>query len=143
MDFRQLRYFMEIARQGSLTKASEKLGITQPPLGYHVRRLEDELQLSLLVRGSRGVRLTPGGRILFEEGAVIVKSLGTLREACVDPAHKCWLIVFQELASHKVVSGAFTALIDRNFAADKVTATDRNGISCNGGLGIHDRLPTF
>jgi LysR family nitrogen assimilation transcriptional regulator len=84
MDFRQLRYFMEIARQGSLTKASEKLGIAQPSLGYHVRRLEEELQLPLLVRSSRGVGLTAAGRILFEEGGAIVNSLEALRHRLLE-----------------------------------------------------------
>jgi LysR family nitrogen assimilation transcriptional regulator len=84
MDIRQLRYFMEIAQQGSLTKASEKLGIAQPSLGYQIRRLEEELQLPLLVRSSRGVELTPAGRLLYEEGGAIVTSLETLRQRLLD-----------------------------------------------------------
>jgi LysR family nitrogen assimilation transcriptional regulator len=84
MDIQQLRYFMEIARQGSLTKASEKLGIAQPSLGYQIKRLEAELQLPLLVRNSRGVELTPAGRLLLEEGKNIVLSMETLRQRLLD-----------------------------------------------------------
>jgi Bacterial regulatory helix-turn-helix protein, lysR family/Tripartite tricarboxylate transporter family receptor len=42
MDFRQLRYFIEIAEQGSFTKAAGKLRITQPSLGCQIKRLEGE-----------------------------------------------------------------------------------------------------
>ena len=84
MDIRQLRYFMEIAQLGSMTKASEKLGITQPSLGYQIKRLEVELQMPLLVRNSRGVELTPAGRLLLEEGKSIVLSMETLRQRLLD-----------------------------------------------------------
>jgi LysR family nitrogen assimilation transcriptional regulator len=46
MDFRQLRYFIEIAEQGSFTKAAEKLRIIQPSLGYQIKRLEAELRVN-------------------------------------------------------------------------------------------------
>ena len=84
MDIRQLRYFVEIAQQGSLTKASEKLGITQPSLGYQINRLEEELQLRLLVRNSRGVSLTPAGRLLLDEAKGVIASMDGLRQRLLD-----------------------------------------------------------
>lgn len=84
MDFRQLRYFIEIAEHGSFTKAAQTLRITQPSLGYQIKRLEAELQLRLLRRHSRGVSLTSAGQVLFEEGRVILMSMDNLQQRLSD-----------------------------------------------------------
>ena len=52
MDVRQLRYFVCIAQLGSLSAASHRLGIAQPSLSQHVKHLEEELGVELLVRTS-------------------------------------------------------------------------------------------
>lgn len=61
MDSRKLRYFAEVARTGSFSRAAEELRIAQPALSRRVREVEDELGQKLLVRHGRGVRLTPFG----------------------------------------------------------------------------------
>ena len=43
MDFKQLTYFLEIVKQGNITKASKKLHIAQPHLSQQLKMLEDEL----------------------------------------------------------------------------------------------------
>ena len=58
VDVRQLRYFVAIADQHSISLASEKLGIAQPSLSHHVMRIEEELGVQLLVRSTRGDTLT-------------------------------------------------------------------------------------
>src|SRR5712692_10615959 len=58
----QIEAFVEAQRRGSITSAAEALGLTQPTLTARLRGLEQELGAQLLVRGRRGVSLTPAGR---------------------------------------------------------------------------------
>ncbi len=64
MELRLLKYFLAVAREGSVTGAAERLHITQPTLSRQIRELEEELGQTLLVRGSRSVSLTGEGLLL-------------------------------------------------------------------------------
>ncbi len=64
MDLVHLRYFRTIAEIGSLTAAARKLGVTQPTLTSAVKKLEDYLGSTLLLRNARGVTVTPTGAAL-------------------------------------------------------------------------------
>ncbi len=75
MDLRQLRYFHAVARHESLTAASDALNVTQPAVGQQVRKLEATLGLKLLARHSRGMRLTPVGKILFRRAEEILAAV--------------------------------------------------------------------
>jgi DNA-binding transcriptional LysR family regulator len=67
MELRQLRYFVEIADQGSFTKAADTLAIAQPALSAQVHKLEAELGSQLFVRTKRGIVLTDVGRVVHEQ----------------------------------------------------------------------------
>ncbi|PSJ43704.1 LysR family transcriptional regulator [Zobellella endophytica] len=67
MDFRQLRYFVAIVEEGSLSAASRKVHIAQPALTRQLHTLEDALQVSLFERHTRGMTLTVTGRALYED----------------------------------------------------------------------------
>jgi len=79
VDLRQLEYFAAVARHGHFTRAAEELYVTQSALSQQVRRLEAELGLQLLVRGSRGVELTPAGADLLDRAEAIVAELARAR----------------------------------------------------------------
>lgn len=64
MEIRVLRYFVEIARQGSMTAAAEALHVSQPALSRQMKELEKELGKKLFRRGSRNVYLTEEGILL-------------------------------------------------------------------------------
>jgi len=64
MELRVLRYFLETAREGSVTRAAERLHISQPTLSRQLKDLEGELGKKLFVRGSHDVRLTDEGMLL-------------------------------------------------------------------------------
>lgn len=66
MEFRRLSYFRLIASEGSLSKASAVLGITQPALSRQMRLLEEELGVTLFQRMAKGMRLTAEGEYLRE-----------------------------------------------------------------------------
>lgn len=66
MEFRQIRYFLEIQRAGSFMKAAGRLGLTQPALSRQMMLLEREIGQQLLERGARDVRLTPAGETFLQ-----------------------------------------------------------------------------
>ena len=65
MELRQLEYFCRIADTGSIHEAARRLNLSQPPLSYQLRQLEEELGVRLFDRGSRGVTLTEAGKLLY------------------------------------------------------------------------------
>ncbi len=72
MELRHLRYFVTTAELGSITRASEKLFMAQPPLSAQLKQLEDEVGVPLFVRLPRGVRLTEAGTSFLEDARAIL-----------------------------------------------------------------------
>ena len=72
MEIRVLRYFLAVAREGSITAAANTLHLTQPTLSRQLQDLEKELGQKLLVRGKYKVSLTPEGMILRKRAEEIV-----------------------------------------------------------------------
>ena len=66
MDFDQLTTFLEVAKQGSFSRAGQKLFRSQPAVSAQIRQLELEYGEKLLDRAGKSVRLTPAGEALFE-----------------------------------------------------------------------------
>jgi DNA-binding transcriptional LysR family regulator len=71
-DLRQLRYFMAVAREGSLTRAAATIPVAQQSLSAQIRSLERQIGAPLFVRGSRGVELTEVGLALLSEAKPLV-----------------------------------------------------------------------
>ena len=64
MDIRVLKYFVTVAREGSITAAANFLHVTQPTLSRQLKDLEDELGKRLFTRGSFNIKLTDEGLLL-------------------------------------------------------------------------------
>ena len=64
MEIRVLRYFLEIARTGNMSRASETLHVSQPTLSKQMKELEIELGKKLFRRASVGLILTDEGMLL-------------------------------------------------------------------------------
>lgn len=77
MELFQLRSFLKVAQEGSITRAAEGLFLTQPAVTQHIQSLEKELGASLLDRTGRGVQLTEAGHALADYAR---KSLSILDE---------------------------------------------------------------
>jgi LysR family transcriptional regulator, benzoate and cis,cis-muconate-responsive activator of ben and cat genes len=73
LELRQLRYFVAVARERNFTRAAETLHIAQPPLSRQIQQLEDELGVTLIERGSRPLRLTDAGRLLYEQAVQVLE----------------------------------------------------------------------
>lgn len=86
MDLNALALFVAAARSGSLSEASRQTGVPLPTVSRRVRRLEDELGVRLLERGTRGLTLTQVGTRLFTEAEPAVARLAQaeqhLDDAC-------------------------------------------------------------
>lgn len=64
IELRLLKYFLEAAHEGSITRAADKLHITQPSLSRQIAGLEEELGKKLYIRTNYGIRLTEEGFLL-------------------------------------------------------------------------------
>ncbi len=81
MDIKQLRYFIAIAEEGSLSAASQRLRVAQPSLSQHVIKIEQELGVTLINRSPRGVALTSSGEILLRHAREICRSMSVCQES--------------------------------------------------------------
>src|SRR5262245_27783713 len=79
MELYQLRSFAAVAELGHLTRAAEKLHISQPALSAQIKALEDELGVALFERTPSGMLLTPAGQTLLPEAAKVVSAAVALR----------------------------------------------------------------
>ena len=75
MDIRVLRYFLEVVKLGTITKAANALHITQPTLSRQLMDLEEEVGTKLLHRGKRQVTLTDSGVLYHQRVTEIVTLL--------------------------------------------------------------------
>ena len=66
MNLQQLTTFCTVLSEGSMTAAADKLYLTQPAVSQQIRALEDEMGVSLLVRGVRQVKPTMQGQLLYD-----------------------------------------------------------------------------
>ncbi len=82
-----LRSFCTLVEVGHFTRTAERLHMTQSGVSQHVRKLEEQLELSLLMRQGKQFTLTDAGERLYREANVIVESLSDLeRRVGADPA---------------------------------------------------------
>lgn len=72
MEFRVLKYFLAIAREGNMSRAAEILHVTQPTLSKQIKDLEEELGKKLFVRSNYSMSLTAEGQILYKRARDIV-----------------------------------------------------------------------
>jgi DNA-binding Lrp family transcriptional regulator len=72
MDLRTLQYFVTVAEELNITRAAEKLHMSQPPLSAQIRNLESELETVLFIRGRRQLQLTESGQLLYRRAKEIL-----------------------------------------------------------------------
>ena len=73
MDLRTLHYFVTVAEELNITRAAEKLHMSQPPLSAQIKSLETELDTELFIRGKRRLKLTESGQLLYRRAKEILK----------------------------------------------------------------------
>lgn len=84
MEFRQLRYFIEIIKAQNYSHAAKNLFVTQPTLSWNMNKLQEELGSKLIYQVGNKVMPTTAGSILFEKGQKILDELDDLTELIED-----------------------------------------------------------
>ena len=105
MELRVLNYFLATAQEQNMTRAAEKLLVSQPALSRQIADLEDELGVKLFIRQSRKLILTPAGRYLQEQAREIL----TLADKTK-----------QNLQSTSVISGDLTIGAGESYGMQRV-----------------------
>lgn len=80
MNIQQLKYFVEVCRSKSFSKASERLFISQQGVNMAILRLESEFSTDLFVRTPKGLMLTRGGEFLLERAQIILQEYARCEE---------------------------------------------------------------
>jgi DNA-binding transcriptional LysR family regulator len=79
MDMNRLHYFCTVVQAGSLVKASELLGISQPALSKAIKTLEAELDEKLVIPSGRGIAISDYGRAFAREAFPLVEKIHALK----------------------------------------------------------------
>jgi len=75
LDLKQLRSFLHIAELSSLSKAAERLHLSQPALSRQIKMLEEEIGEPVFLRTGRGVEITEAGRLLERRASAVMAEL--------------------------------------------------------------------
>ena len=73
MELRELKYFLAVAREQSISKAAEVLYATQPNLSRQMQNLEKEIGKQLFIRGNKKITLTETGQLLRKRAEEIIE----------------------------------------------------------------------
>jgi DNA-binding transcriptional LysR family regulator len=72
MELYQLKTFVAVAEEGNLTKGAERIHVSQPAVSAHIKALEEELEVLLFLRTSRGMQLTEAGKGLKHKADAVL-----------------------------------------------------------------------
>lgn len=102
--FEKVPAFVSVARLGSLSKAAQVLAISQAALSQSMKRLEDILEVTLFERSRTGIKLTPEGKILYENARKITEDIALLeariRKKDSSPLKRIQIGTHEALATH-------------------------------------------
>jgi len=87
MELRQLKQFVAVAQTENFSRAADLLHMAQPPLSVAIRKLEEEIGIPLLIRGSRGVKLTAAGQAVLSEAIKCLDSAANISAAAHQAAN--------------------------------------------------------
>lgn len=119
------KIFVEVAKQKNITKASQKLCISQPAVTRHIQNLENELNIVLFNR-TKGMELTKAGEKLYEEVSTVIEKIVEIDKKYVS-LNEIILGTYATMLS-KVLSGAIAEFYSENKNAKIITITDNSKV---------------
>jgi DNA-binding transcriptional LysR family regulator len=84
MEIYQLQSFLAVSETGNLTRAAQKINISQSALSSHIKALEEELGVELFVRQPRGMQLSKMGKELLSEAKAILQASRKMKQKAMD-----------------------------------------------------------
>ena len=130
MKIEQLRQMVELANTRSMNQAAANLFMSQPNLSVSIRKLEEELGCSLVVRSSRGITLTTQGERFVEHAESVLSQFDRLTDACMPYGNKALPTLSLAIANCRYVVHAAAALQQQHRATPfnlVIHETDRDG----------------
>ncbi len=112
MELAQIRYFLTLCRTKNFSRAAEELYVAQPTLSQQIKRLEEELGVSLFIRSTRSVQLTEAGQVCEIYARRIMENLDQLTAAAAEYHRKIagsLSVGVLAVLPHLDVSGALAA----------------------------------
>lgn len=106
MDIQQLRAFVTVAHEGNLTRAAERLHVTQPAVSLQIKSLQDSLKLQLFNRTGKGMQLSEDGSKLLPYAERVLASFTEFKQGA-DALHST---VSGKLAIGTILDPEFTRL---------------------------------
>ena len=104
MNLRELEYLVALAEQRNFHRAAEVCNASQPTLSAQIRKLEEELGVTLFERSSRGLILTQAGEAAVRRARIILHEVTQLRDEaaghCADGTRRLHLGVFPTLGPY-------------------------------------------
>lgn len=88
MEFKQLESYAAVVRYKSFTKAAENLYISQPTISTHIRALEEELNVRLIMRTTKSIEVTAEGMKLYEYAVNLLELRDRMMSECAAGAKK-------------------------------------------------------
>lgn len=119
------KIFIEVAKQKNITKASQKLCITQPAVTRHIKNLEKELNIVLFNR-TKGMELTKAGEKLYTEISPVIEKIVEIDKKYT-ASNEIILGTYATMLS-KVLSSAIAEFYSENQNAKIVTITDNSKV---------------
>lgn len=116
VDTRLLRYFTAVAEEGNLTRAAERLFVSQPTLTKQIRQLESQMGVRLFARSRAGMTLTAAGQALARQAPAVLAGWGqALREAKSAASHAARVlrVGFLAGAANEATQQILAAFADR------------------------------
>ncbi len=114
MTIDQLKYFVEIVKVGSISKAAENLYISQPTISLMIKHLEEEIGYKLFIRSSRGVELTgKGAEFLNYAETILININNMVKLKSTKPVEHLSVTISSLYISASIIP--FTDLIKNHF----------------------------
>lgn len=111
MRLQHLQYIAEIENCGSITKAAEKLYVSQPYLSKILRETEEEFQIAIFTRGKNGIQLTESGRLFLDMAKDLLDSAGKFHKTFEERRDSYRLRVSSCASSHSI--DAFLRMVEK------------------------------
>lgn len=113
MELRQLEYFRTIVDAGSISGAARMLHMTQPPLSYQMKMLEEELQVSLFLRGTKKITLTEAGKTLYEQAENLLRLADLTKQEVIKSGQAATLHIGMTPSTVSMMSDFLVAFVEK------------------------------